>query len=70
MIEVAGWLAAEGMRSRLLMQVHDELVLEAPSAELERLRSELPPLMLRGHTGVTVPLEVEIGTGANWEEAH
>ena len=70
MINVAAWLCRQDLSARLLMQVHDELVLECPPQELERLTSELPQLMTTGVAELEVPLEVEIGTGANWEEAH
>jgi DNA polymerase-1 len=69
MIAVQGWLDAEGLRTRLVMQVHDELVLEVPDEELTRVRVELPPLMTRV-AALRVPLAVEVGVGASWDEAH
>ena len=69
MIAVQRWLDEERLASRLIMQVHDELVLEVPDAELERVRERLPALMT-GVAKLEVPLEVEVGAGANWEEAH
>jgi DNA polymerase-1 len=51
------------------MQVHDELVLEVPEGELGRAREELPRLMT-GVATLRVPLVVDIGVGANWDEAH
>jgi DNA polymerase-1 len=69
MIAVHGWLASAGLATRLVMQVHDELVLEVPDSELERLRAELPGLMA-GVAKLSVPLVVEIGSGPNWEQAH
>ena len=51
------------------MQVHDELVLEVPEGELERVKRELPGLMC-GVATFTVPLVVDVGVGANWDEAH
>jgi DNA polymerase-1 len=51
------------------MQVHDELVLEVPDAELPLIRSELPRLMTQV-AKLKVPLVVEVGVGANWDEAH
>jgi DNA polymerase I len=69
MIAVQGWLKAEGLKSRLVLQVHDELVLEVPNAELERIRTELPGLM-GGVAELKVPLLVEVGAGDNWDEAH
>ena len=52
-----------------LMQVHDELVLEVPEAEVERLKVELPARMA-GVAELSVPLLAEVGVGANWEQAH
>ncbi len=69
MVQVQRWLVAEALRSRLVMQVHDELVLEVPQAELARLRAELPRLMA-GVAQLSVPLLVEVGAGPNWERAH
>ena len=69
MLAVQGWLEAEAMRSRLVMQVHDELVLEVPQAELAVVRERLPELMC-GVASLRVPLVAEVGVGANWEEAH
>ncbi len=69
MIAVQGWIDAGGLRTKLIMQVHDELVLEVPEAELARAREELPRLMT-GVASLRVPLVVDIGVGANWDEAH
>jgi len=69
MIAVQDWLDREHLSAELVMQVHDELVLEVPQTELSRVREELPRLM----TGVArfeVPLVVDVGVGANWEQAH
>ncbi|MFO7189242.1 MAG: DNA polymerase I [Pseudomonadota bacterium] len=69
MIRVQDWIDREGLGTRLIMQVHDELVLEVPEAEVERVRAELPPLMT-GVAQLRVPLVVDIGVGPNWEQAH
>jgi DNA polymerase I len=69
MIAVQDWLETRRLASRLLLQVHDELVLEVPEAELESVRSELPRLM-GGVADLAVPLLVEVGVGPNWDEAH
>jgi DNA polymerase-1 len=69
MVAVQRFLEAQRLGTRLIMQVHDELVLEAPQAEVERLRAELPALMA-GVAALSVPLVVEVGVGANWERAH
>jgi DNA polymerase-1 len=69
MAAVQGWLDRQGMRSRLVLQVHDELVLEVPDGELVELRTHLPGLM--GQVAeLKVPLVVEVGVGPNWEAAH
>ncbi len=69
MVAVHRWLGEAGLESRLVMQVHDELVLEARESERERLRAELPRLM-SGVAKLSVPLLVEVGAGPNWERAH
>jgi DNA polymerase-1 len=69
MIAVQRWLDREGLGTRLVLQVHDELVLEVPDVELDRIKRELPPLM-SGVAKLQVPLVVDIGSGPNWEQAH
>jgi len=66
---VHDWLPREKLQSKLLLQVHDELILEVPDDELERVRVELPTIM-SGVAKLKVPLLVEAGAGANWDEAH
>lgn len=63
------WLNGASLKSRMLLQVHDELVLEVPDDELSRVREELPRVM-SGVANLRVPLLVEAGAGLNWEEAH
>jgi DNA polymerase-1 len=69
MIAVQGWIDSEQLASRLILQVHDELVLEVPDAEVDRIRAELPRLM-GGVAELRVPLLVDVGVGRNWDEAH
>lgn len=69
MVAVQDWLEADGLKSRLIMQVHDELVLEVPQAELELVKVKLPALMA-GVAALKVPLLAELGVGPNWEAAH
>ncbi|MCL2657813.1 MAG: DNA polymerase I [Betaproteobacteria bacterium] len=66
---VYDWLHARQAQSRLVLQVHDELVLEVPDAELAEMRDELPRLMGSVAT-LKVPLVVEVGAGENWDRAH
>ncbi|MBJ7314135.1 DNA polymerase I [Rugamonas sp. CCM 8940] len=69
MIAVQGWLERDGLQTRMIMQVHDELVLEVPDAELALVREKLPELMA-GVAALKVPLTAEVGVGKNWDEAH
>ncbi|HVL76140.1 MAG TPA: DNA polymerase, partial [Noviherbaspirillum sp.] len=69
MIAVQDWLEAQKLGSKMIMQVHDELVLEVPEAELPAIRDNLPALM-QGVAALNVPLIAEVGVGRNWEEAH
>jgi len=69
MIAVQGWIDREQLKTKLVMQVHDELILEVPDDELARVRIELPPHMTQV-AKLRVPLAVEVGVGANWDQAH
>ncbi|HEV7815254.1 MAG TPA: DNA polymerase I [Janthinobacterium sp.] len=69
MIAVQGWLETDGLQTKMIMQVHDELVLEVPDAELELVKARLPELMA-GVAELKVPLTAEVGIGENWDEAH
>ena len=69
MIEVQHWLRTENLRSRLIMQVHDELVLEAPADELDTVKAGVVAAMARV-AQLKTPLVAEVGSGDNWEAAH
>ena len=69
MIAVQDWLEKTGMQTRMIMQVHDELVLEVPQQELAVVREKLPELM-KNVAELKVPLLAEVGIGKNWDEAH
>ncbi len=69
MIAVDDWLHRERLATRLVMQVHDELVLEVPRDELDLVRERVAALMT-GVGALDVPLEVEVGAGPNWDQAH
>jgi DNA polymerase-1 len=69
MIAVNNWLEKSARKSRLVLQVHDELVLEVPDDELTEVRTHLPRLMGNVAT-LKAPLVVEVGIGPNWEAAH
>lgn len=71
MIAVRNWLVSDGLQSKLIMQVHDELVLEVPESELDLVKTKLPEIMAGVANGMLgVPLVAEVGMGENWEEAH
>ncbi|WP_375591939.1 DNA polymerase I [Chitiniphilus eburneus] len=69
MLAVDRWLEQAGLASRVILQVHDELVLEVPDAELAVVREELPRQMAEV-ARLSVPLVAEVGVGDNWEQAH
>ncbi|MGQ7933419.1 DNA polymerase I [Paraburkholderia sp. D1E] len=69
MIAVQKWIEDSKVGTRMIMQVHDELILEVPDAELFDVRKRLPELMC-GVAALKVPLVAEVGAGLNWEEAH
>jgi len=69
MIAVHRWIGDSRLGTKLIMQVHDELILEVPDAELADVRRALPDLM--GNVAqLSVPLLVEVGAGPNWDKAH
>ena len=71
MIDVSRWLVSDDLKSKLIMQVHDELVLEVPKTELDLVKEKLPQIMAKVDEGMlNVPLVAEVGVGMNWEEAH
>jgi DNA polymerase-1 len=69
MIVVQHWLEADRLKTKLIMQVHDELVLEVPDQEIETVKKKLSRLMC-GVAELAVPLVVDVGSGPNWDKAH
>jgi DNA polymerase-1 len=69
MIAVQELIDRERRATRMIMQVHDELVFEVPAAELDWACEALPRTMAAVAT-LAVPLVAEVGVGANWDEAH
>jgi len=69
MVKVQQVLDAERRGTRMIMQVHDELVFEVPEGEVDWLRHEIPRLMA-GVAQLKVPLLAEVGVGPNWDKAH
>ncbi len=69
MVSVERWLTESGSKSRMILQVHDELILEVPDDEVEQMRAKIPELMA-GVAKLRVPLVAEVGVADNWEAAH
>ena len=73
MIRLPAALARAGLKARMLLQVHDELLFEVPAAEAERT-AELVKTVMEGapfpRATLSVPLVVETGWATNWDEAH
>ena len=69
MIEVESALAGEKLQARMLLQVHDELLFEAPDAEVDAVKA-LARRCMEGVAELKVPLKVEVGAGPSWAEAH
>ncbi|MGV6476301.1 DNA polymerase I [Azotobacter vinelandii] len=69
MVTVDAWLLESGLDARMILQVHDELVLEVREDQVEALKAGLLPRM-SGAAALDVPLLVEAGVGGNWDEAH
>ncbi|MEX2592823.1 MAG: DNA polymerase I [Anditalea sp.] len=69
MINVHNWMTQANLKSKMLLQVHDELVFDAHKDEVELLKREIPLLMANAIT-IEVPLEVDVGVGKDWLEAH
>ncbi|MDD2845943.1 MAG: DNA polymerase I, partial [Rhodoferax sp.] len=69
MVKVQQVIDAEQRATKMIMQVHDELVFEVPESEVDWVRHEVPKLMA-GVAHLKVPLLAEVGVGANWDKAH
>jgi DNA polymerase-1 len=67
MIRIDAELRERGLRSRMLLQVHDELVFEVPDGEVDTMKRLVTEQMERVHE-LKVPLKVEVGTGPNWRD--
>ncbi|MBK9443895.1 MAG: DNA polymerase I [Comamonadaceae bacterium] len=69
MVKVQQVIDAQHLATKMIMQVHDELVFEVPQAELDWVQHEVPRLMA-GVAHLRVPLLAEVGVGVNWDQAH
>jgi DNA polymerase-1 len=69
MVAVQEWIDEQKLAALMVMQVHDELVLDVPAGEVETVVQHVPALMCRV-AELRVPLVAEVGVGSNWEQAH
>lgn len=69
MIAVQKWIEEKGLKSKLILQIHDELIMEVPEEEVDIVKENLPKIM-DSVTELHVPLLAEVGVGDNWEAAH
>ena len=69
MVAVDKWMTAEGLKSRMILQVHDELIFEVPQEEVPLMKKRVAELMA-GAAKLSVPLVAEVGVADNWEAAH
>ena len=71
MLSIDHWMNQEKLASRMIMQVHDELIFEVPQHEVELMKKHIPEFMTRADGGqLSVPLCVDVGVGNHWDEAH
>ena len=68
MIRIDALIRERGLKSRMTLQVHDELVFEVPEGEVDEMRSLVREQMENVHPSLSVPLMVEIGVGKNWRD--
>ncbi|ANQ48871.1 DNA polymerase I [Flammeovirga sp. MY04] len=69
MIDIQKWMDTQDLKSKMIMQVHDELIFDVHKDELDIMKSKIKELMENAYE-MKVPLEVEVGEGLNWLEAH
>ncbi|MEM7382770.1 MAG: DNA polymerase I [Bacteroidota bacterium] len=69
MVGIHNWLRDAQLQAKMILQVHDELVFDVPQAEVAQLQAHVP-LLMKNALPLTVPVEVELGIGRNWLEAH
>ena len=73
MFEVFNYLKREKLKTKLLLQIHDELIFESPENEIDKLQKEIPKLMSESHKkmiDLNVPIKVDFGMGDTWDDAH
>ena len=73
MPNIQKFLKTNNLETKLLLQVHDELVFEVPDKEINLIEKEVPKIMTNSHEimlKLNVPLKAEVGIGKNWDDAH
>ncbi|MFL2662478.1 MAG: DNA polymerase I [Alphaproteobacteria bacterium] len=73
MFEVFNYLKRENLKTKLLLQIHDELIFESPENEIDKLKKDIPDLMSESHKNLidlNVPIKVDFGIGNTWDDAH
>ncbi len=70
MVNIQRRMKADGLKSKMVLQVHDELVFDAHQSELDKLTDLVKTEMQTAIPSLLVPIEVESGVGGNWLEAH
>ena len=69
MIKLSKWLNTSGLEAKIILQVHDELILEVKDSEVKKASDGLITCMEEA-ANFSVPLDVEVGVGSNWDQAH
>ncbi len=73
MPKIHKFLSDKGLKTKMLIQVHDELIFEVPNEEIDSIKDEIPKIMIGSHQNfleLNVPIKVDVGEGMNWDEAH
>ena len=73
MPRVQKFLLDEGLKTKILLQVHDELLFESPNNEVEIVKDKVSEIMIRSHENylaLSVPIKVDVGVGESWDDAH
>ena len=73
MPKVHKFLIEEKLQTKILLQVHDELLFESPQNEIDIIKSKVPEIMTSSHEkfiSLKVPIKVDVGVGNSWDDAH
>jgi DNA polymerase-1 len=73
MPKIYNFIEVKELKTKMLIQVHDELIFEVPINEVNLVKKEVPKIMIESHKNfleLNVPIKVDVGEGLNWDEAH